>query len=296
MKIYVKSKLSKFSNKSHEKIDFLNLTQNALYEPSISTNSELTEISSLNEGNSTSSFIKNFSVDSSMSLIEGNDEISLHDIYSQNRGKNKPKEKKEDYFKVLRNNDGSLFPKSNICISSDSSENMFLGRKRSKTKRVRKDNADNIRKKVIRTFYNKALNKALNNKLKHYRSNQYFEIFPTFFASDVDKKRKSKIINMTLKEIFEKEELYFKENEKGKQNYLHNLKVVQNENIKKNKEFQAILNKTFNELYQEYLISDEFLIKEINRLKKKKMSDDYIQSYKMIARTLIEFFSSGIEE
>ena len=296
MKIYVKSKLSKFSNKSHEKIDFLNLTQNALYEPSISTNSELTEISSLNEGNSTSSFIKNFSVDSSMSLIEGNDEISLLDIYFQNKEKNKPKEKKEDYFKVLRNNDDSLFPKSNICISSDSSEIMFLGRKRSKTKRVRKDNADNIRKKVIRTFYNKALNKALNNKLKHYRSNQYFEIFPTFFASDVDKKRKSKIINMTLKEIFEKEELYFKENEKGKQNYLHNLKVVQNENIKKNKEFQAILNKTFNELFQEYLISDEFLIEEINRLKKKKMSDDYIQSYKMIARTLIEFFSLGKEK
>ena len=84
---------------------------------------------------------------------------------------------------------------------------------------------------------------------------------------------------MALREIFENKQLYINEDKEGFRNYLNNLKVVQNEEIKENIELKIIFNKTVNELYEEYINSDEFNIIEINRLKEKKMQDDYIKRY-----------------
>ena len=97
------------------------------------------------------------------------------------------------------------------------------------------------------------------------------------------------MVYMTLGEIFEKKELYIYENEKGLSNFWHNLKIIQSEEIKKNEKFHKLLNKTFGELYREYL--DEFKINEQNRLKNKKMSDDYLKEYLELLESLIEFFS-----
>ena len=96
---------------------------------------------------------------------------------------------------------------------------------------------------------------------------------------------------MTLREIFENKELYINEDKEGFRNYLNNLKVIQNEEIRENKELKIIFNKTINELYEEYINSDEFNIIEINRLKEKKMQDDYIKRYINLARYLILFFT-----
>ena len=96
---------------------------------------------------------------------------------------------------------------------------------------------------------------------------------------------------MTLREIFENKELYINEDKEGLYNYLNNLKVVQNEEIKENTELKIIFNKTIYELYEEYINSDEFKIIEINRLKEKKMQDDYIKRYINLARYLILFFT-----
>ena len=96
---------------------------------------------------------------------------------------------------------------------------------------------------------------------------------------------------MTLKEILETKKIYRLEKKSGLNNYLHNLKVVQSEDIKENEEFKVILNKTVRELYAEYINSDEFKIGEINRLKKKNSNDDYINSYIYFSRHLLEFFS-----
>ena len=54
------------------------------------------------------------------------------------------------------------------------------------------------------------------------------------------------------------------------------------------------MSKTFKELYEEYLDSDEFNIDEINRLKKSKMENEYIRRYKDIAKDLINFFVNNI--
>ena len=109
--------------------------------------------------------------------------------------------------------------------------------------------------------------------------------------SDVNQKRNKELFNLTLKEIFVNKELYLNEDKEGLRNYSQNLKVVQSEEISENKELKIIFNKTINELYEEYINSDEFNIIEINRLKEKKMQDDYIKRYINLARYLILFFT-----
>ena len=97
---------------------------------------------------------------------------------------------------------------------------------------------------------------------------------------------------MTLKEIISNKDLYnFKnENEKGFKNYKKNSKIVESEEIKNYEELQNILNKTFCQLFEEYINSDEFKVDEINRLKYKKKEDsNYIEKYKIIAETFFNF-------
>ena len=205
----------------------------------------------------------------------------------------KAKDKKK-YFNVIYPHNDSLFNKTDkedINLITEKDEINFLGNKRLSYRRQRKDNKDNIRTKIKRGFFNSALINKLNDKLKSIRSNKYFMKFPQNFVSDISQKRNKEIVNMTLKEIFEKKELYKQENEIGFDNYLHNLKVIQSEIIKENSEFKKILNKTFRELYEEYINSDEFKIGEIGRLKEHKMEDDYIKKYIYLSRELIDFFN-----
>ena len=205
----------------------------------------------------------------------------------------KAKDKKK-YFNVVYPRNDSLFNKTDkedINLITEKDEINFLGNKRLSYRRQRKDNKDNIRTKIKRGFFNSALINKLNDKLKSIGSTKYFMKFPQNFVSDISQKRNKEIVNMTLKEIFEKKELYKQENEIGFENYLHNLKVIQSEIIKENSEFKKILNKTFRELYEEYINSDEFKIGEIGRLKKHKMKDDYIKKYVYYSRELIEFFN-----
>ena len=205
----------------------------------------------------------------------------------------KAKDKKK-YFNVVYPHNDSLFNKTDkedINLITEKDEINFLGNKRLSYRRQRKDNKDNIRTKIKRGFFNSALINKLNDKLKSIGSTKYFMKFPQNFVSDISQKRNKEIVNMTLKEIFEKKELYKQENEIGFDNYLHNLKVIQSEIIKENSEFKKILNKTFRELYEEYINSDEFKIGEIGRLKEHKMEDDYIKKYIYLSRELIDFFN-----
>ena len=202
--------------------------------------------------------------------------------------------KKKLIFEINHTKKFFLFTKEKINSKLSETEKeekeSLLKTKRSKKRRNRRENRDNMRKKIKRGFFNNALNKKLNNKLKSIGSKKYFEKFPQLFICDIDRKRNKKILNITLREIFEQSELYKNEDKKGLKKYYHNLKVVQSEEVKENKIFKAILNKTFIELYEEYINSDEFAIDEIERLKKNKMSDEYIKRYKNLAKNLIEFF------
>ena len=224
--------------------------------------------------------------------INGNNETNGVINNEQNNNLENSKDQgKKKYFKVIYSQKDSLFNKTdnNNFVPEQEGEN-FLGRKRFSNRRKRKDNKDNIRKKIKRGFFNNALINKLNDLLRNMKSNKYFRKFPQSFVKDINQKRNKDIVNMTLGEIFEKKELYINEEKNGYENYLHNLKVVQSDEIKKNEEFIKILNKKFYELYDEYINSDEFKVGEVERLKKHKMQDEYIKRYIYLSKNLINFF------
>ena len=198
---------------------------------------------------------------------------------------------------ILKNDSISSQEKPNLFTNTESYSILvkegegMLKRKRFMKRRPRKENQDNIRKKIKRGFFNCALIKKLNEKLKSIGSRKYFRKFPQHFVSDVNKLRNKEIFGMTLGEIFCKKELYLPENKEGLNNYLNNLKVIKSEEVEENEVFNKILNKTIRELYEEYLNSEEFKVEEINRLKEKKMKDEYIERYISLARYLVAFFT-----
>ena len=220
------------------------------------------------------------------SILDPNPMPSLEDIFPIHSIESESK--KDSVIIIEKVNLFSNIQKNSVLVKDG--EDM-LKRKRFQDRRPRKENQDNIRKKIKRGFFNNGLIKKLNEKLKNIGSNKYLRKFPQHFVSDVNQKRNKELFNLTLKEIFVNKELYLNEDKEGLRNYSQNLKVVQSEEISENKELKIIFNKTINELYEEYINSDEFNIIEINRLKEKKMQDDYIKRYINLARCLILFFT-----
>ena len=178
-----------------------------------------------------------------------------------------------------------IYPKKPTMFTKN--DKVLLGKKikRSSNKRKRKDNTDNKRRKIKRSFFNCALIKMLNKILKSMGSKLYFIKLSQEFVSDVNKETNKKILNQTIKEILENTKLY-KIN--GANN--HNSNVLKNKQIQESKEMNSIIEKTYIELFEEYIISDEFKTGEINRLRKKKMEESYIDDYIFIANHMMEFF------
>jgi len=185
--------------------------------------------------------------------------------------------------------------KDRICVftnieneeNDSSKDDTFLKRKRYPEKRRRRDNQDNMRKKIKRGFLNNALIKNINENLKNIESKLYLEKFPQKLVCDITKKSNKDILDMSLKQIFEKKELY-DDNDLSK--YYHNLKVIKSKQIQENSKLKAILNKKYFELFEEYINSKEFKVDEINQLKEKKMENSYIERYIYLAKHFIEFF------
>ena len=145
-----------------------------------------------------------------------------------------------------------------------------------------------IRVSIKRTFMNTYLLTALNKKLEEAGFNTFFEKFPQSIVSNVAKDFNKNLLNMRLKDIFKKEELY---NVKDRTNFECNLRIVDKIEKEGNPELNAILNRKMSCLFEEYLNSEEFGIDEINRLKNSKVEKDeyYIEKYIFLAQHFIEF-------
>ena len=164
-----------------------------------------------------------------------------------------------------------------------------IRRERFLTRRRRRENKDNIRKKIKRGFLNDYLFNKINYLLKKGKKrHNNFERFPQKFVSDVVKKENNIILNLTLREIIERKELCC--NKKDLDNYYHNIKVLESLKNENNFELEKILNTMYQDLFNEYINSDEFKIDEINRLKRKNMTDWYIKNYVNLSKHFIEFF------
>ena len=193
---------------------------------------------------------------------------------------------KDKLFDIIHPKSTPIFSKLENDSSTD--DGIFLERKRYSIKRRRRENKDNIRKKIKRGFLNNALINKINTIIKSNRGKLCFKRFQQHFVSDVAKKSNKVLLNMTLKEIFEKKEIY---DTKELKFYYHNLKLIQSEEILENEVLKNILNKKYCELYDEYLNSKEFMHDEINRLKNNKMEDSYIKRYIYLARNFINFIN-----
>ena len=79
---------------------------------------------------------------------------------------------------------------------------------------------------------------------------------------------------------------------KAQKNFYHNLKVLNLLKEEKNLKLEHVLEKKYCDLFYEYINSDEFKIKEINRLKEKNMSNSYIMRYIYLSKHFIEFYSN----
>ena len=210
------------------------------------------------------------------SVMENNQNSSIFD-------------QKRKLFKVnYRNNFDEFKEISNAPLSQLSIKKTFLNNKVLPNIKRRRENQDNIRKKLKTSFFNTFLRKKINEILNNKESRFYFEKFPISFVNDIRKNTNKDIIDKTLLEIILKKELY---NEKDLSNYHHNLKVLENKEIKEIDELNEILNKKYSELFEEYINSKEFNIDEINRLKNNNMDNIYIERYIYQSKHFIEYFA-----
>ena len=135
-------------------------------------------------------------------------EIAINECFKINEEKSIFQTKNSDkIFEVIRPIKVGLFTKLETDLSKEK-EDTFMKRKRYREKRSRKENQDNIRKKIKRGFLNNALIPKINMIIKKHGGKIFFEIFKQHFVSDVTRKRNMELINMTLEEIFRKKELY----------------------------------------------------------------------------------------
>ena len=173
-------------------------------------------------------------------------------------------------------------------------------------KKRRKENPDNIIKKVKHKFL-KSLKNRINIKLKMEKSKYLFDFFPFIFVSNINKQKNKNIINKKLIELYrtnffdeytnenliKDKNKYLTEKNKNEKKYNKNLKVIEylekNINIMKKTNFDYIKEMTYGKIFNEYLESRDF---EEDILKLKKIEKpEYIKNYIIKAYTFIEYFS-----
>ena len=260
----------------------------------LNSDHETDEISSINEYFDTS-----FSLFSELPPIENRIpldeeeflntlELAVNDCFKiKNENSMKQVKNSRKIFEVIRPEKIELFSKLEGDLFKEE-ENSLINRKRYKGKRSRKENQDNIRKKIKRGFFNSALIPKINMIIKNRGGNFFFRIFKQHFVSDVTKKSNMELYNMTLEEIFKKKELY---HQTELNTYYYNLKIFNSKEIQENKELKNILNIKLFKIFEEYINSKEFNIDEVNRLKNKNMEDLYIKRYIYLGKNFMKFIN-----
>ena len=182
----------------------------------------------------------------------------------------------------------------NSSIALDESPNQKKSHKKKRNLKKRKENSDNIRKKVKSRFL-KILKNTINQKLKLAGSKEFFSFLPQIFISNISRDKNREVLDLTYKEFFSKN---FCEDEKANESdmkkFKHNLKVLEyldkNKEIAEKSNYNVFKNMKFYQIFNEYLRSKEFE-KEITSLKLQKENDKYIRNYIIKAGSFIEFYS-----
>ena len=246
--------------------------------------------------------------------IDKNNTNVITDITNQNKD-NDFIGKKRNLFKIESHKDFSIFNYGDYNIDirkmiqeimdNSNKVNFIVGAKSEKKRRkikikdvhTRKENADNIRKKIKLRFL-KHLRNVVNERLREAGAKKIFKFLPQRFTSDISRKKNKAVLNLSFKEIFSKnflEGYALNENNSDLLNYYHNISVL--EYLEKNKEiseksnFNIFKDMKFYQIFNEYLKSREFEM-EIASLREEKENDKYIKNYIIKARDLIDFFAN----
>ena len=195
-----------------------------------------------------------------------------------------PTENNNDLRKLINEikNDIIKNDKIKMYFSKNNSDDVFNQKKGKKKKNItcRKENTDNINKK-IKTRFLKLLKEFMNKKLKAAGCKKRFKYIQQTCASNTNKDFNKEMLSMKLKDFFTKNILVSMNVKNIKKtdltNYEYNKKVYEHL-IKNNYNFN-FLDKTFIELFDEYLNSKQFEEEIDNLRNNNKEKLEYIKNY-----------------
>ena len=178
-------------------------------------------------------------------------------------------------------------------LSNTQKVNNMLNKKRQRKKKVYKgtkymDNY-NIKKKLLTHFLNDYIFNDNNNIIRK-RCIFCFEKFPqNLIKHFIAKERIKELFNMTLKEIYTKEELYDEKNIEShfarNSDFLNNLfSKVEYKDVLEQSGIKEKLGMKISDLFHEYINSDEFK-NDIDGLRIES-GDAYVEKYSKIAKNL----------
>ena len=178
-------------------------------------------------------------------------------------------------------------------LSNTQKVNNMLNKKRQRKKKVYKgtkymDNY-NIKKKLLTHFLNGYILNDSNNIIRK-RCIFCFEKFPqNLIKHFIAKERIKELLNMTLKEIYDKKELYGEKNIKShfapNSNFLNDLfSKVEYKDVLEQSGIKEKLGMKISDLFHEYINSDEFK-NDIDGLRIES-GDAYVEKYSKIAKNL----------
>ena len=175
--------------------------------------------------------------------------------------------------------------------------NKFMNKKRKRGKKdseypeSRKYKEDNIRKKIVRHFFNSSFLTLINNRLTKVNSIIKLDKFSKGFTNIISHKNSYKVLNMTLRQIFKSEEFNEKENK-----IIKILESPEYKNIREATELDEILDRTFPDTFKEYLSSKEF-IKNVNKIRaNENNSEYYVKKYIYYSKFFIQRYNQSKEE
>ena len=187
---------------------------------------------------------------------------------------------------------------TSLEIEESIHENKYLGKKHERKR------SDHKRKRIKSNFCNHII-KILNKKLKLINSFLRFEKFPQCEIINVAKNENKKIFNFTLKEMllykaFEniphlklknqnREIITEIERERNNKEWEHNNNILKFLEVEGNKVINDVLNKKLKDIYEEYLISDEFQ-QSLEELRGEGKYHDYIHEYFITAQTFLKYY------
>lgn len=170
-----------------------------------------------------------------------------------------------------------------IKIIDDFYENSVSPELINNLKRCRRDDNDNIRKK-IKSHFLKSLKINIQKLLKLKRPEKFI-FMPQGFVADISKDKNQEILDLTMNEIFEK---FSCKIIKKNKNSISILDYINAKEINNKSNINKFLRIKYYQVFDEYLRSKEFLNNVLN-LKKKYINKDYIKKYINLAFDLNQF-------